>query len=70
MPSIPKTSRREKSAEKLALIISLPKEGKSHAQIGDHIKPAKSTVTSIIQRHNRQQNQPLRPTKRAGWPLS
>ena len=54
MPSIPKTSRREHSSETLAVIISMHEQGKSHAQIGDHLKLAKSTVTSIIHHHNRQ----------------
>ncbi len=63
MPSIPKTSRREHSAETLAIIKSMHEESKSHAQIGDQLKLAKSTVTSIIHRHNRPRNQPLRPTR-------
>ena len=54
MPSIPKTSRREHSAETLAIIKSMHEESKSHAQIGDQLKLAKSTVTSIIHRHSRQ----------------
>ena len=68
MPSIPKTLRRGHSSETLAVIISMHEQGKSHAQIGDHLKLAKSTVTSIIHRHNRQPEHPLRPTKRAGRP--
>lgn len=63
MRSVPKTS------ETLAAIIALHQAGKSHAQIGDHLNLAKSTVTTIINRHNRQPTQPLRPTKRAGRPL-
>ena len=69
MPSIPKTPRREHSAETLAIIISMHEEGKSHAQISDHLKLAKSTVTSIIHRHNRQLEHPLRPTTRSSRPL-
>ena len=70
MPSTPKISRRENLAETLAIIISMHEEGKSHAQIGDHLKLAKSTMTSIIHRHNRQPEYPLQPTKRAGRPLN
>ena len=69
MPSIPPPSRRENSSETLAVVTSVHEQGKSHAQIGDHLKLAKSTVTSIIHRHNRQPEHPLRPTKRAGRPL-
>ena len=43
--------------------------GKSQAQIDDYLKLAKFTMTSIIHCHNRQPENPLRPTKRAGWPL-
>ncbi len=69
MPIIPKTSRREHSAETLAIIISMHEKGKSHTQIGGHLKLAKSTMTSIIHRHNRQPEHPLRLTKRASRPL-
>ena len=69
MPSIPKTSRHEHSSETLAVIISVHEQGKSHAQIGDYLKFAKSTITSIIHRHNRQPEHPLRPTQWAGRPL-
>lgn len=41
-----------------AIIISMHEEGKSPAQISDHLKLTKATVTSIIHRH-RQRNQPL-----------
>ena len=48
MPFIPKTSRREHSAETIAIIISMQEESKSHAQIGDLLKLAKSTVTRLF----------------------
>lgn len=63
MRFVPKTS------ETIAAIIALHKAGKSHAQIGAQLNLAKSTVTTTINRHNRQPTQPLRPTKRAGRPL-
>ena len=44
MLSIPKFSRRENSAETLAIIISIHEAGKLHVQIGDHLKLAKFTV--------------------------
>ena len=43
--------------------------GKLQAQISDYLKLAKSTVTSIIHRHNEQLEHSLRHTKRAGQPL-
>lgn len=68
MPYIPKTSRREHSAETLAIIISLHNKGKSLAQIGNHLNLSRPTVATIIHRHHRQPDHPLRPTKRAGRP--
>ncbi len=61
--SIPKTSRREHSAKTLAIIISMHEENKSHAQIGDYLKLAKSTMISTIHCHNRQREHSFRPTK-------
>ena len=63
MPSIPKTSRHEHLAETLAVIISLHEVGKLHAQIDDHLKLSKFTVTSIIHCCNSQPGHLLRPTK-------
>ncbi len=69
MPSIRKISKRELSAETLAIIISMHEAGKLLAQIGDYLKLAKSTLTYIIHRNNRQPKYTTRPTKQVGWPL-
>ena len=69
MPSKPKTGRREHSPEIIAVILSLHQLGKSHSQIGHHLKIAKSSVTTFIHRQLRNPDGLLRPTKRAGRPL-
>lgn len=68
MPSAPKTSRREHSLETVAAILTLHKDGKSLAQIGDQLTLPRSTVATILHRHARQPDQPLQPSKRSGRP--
>ena len=51
MPSKPKTIRREHSAETFSTIIALHQLKKYLGQIADHLKLAKSTVTTILHRH-------------------
>ena len=69
MPSKPRTLRREHSSETIAVILCLHKLKKSHAQIAEHVKIPKSSVTTILHRQERNPDHPLRPTKRAGRPL-
>ena len=66
MPSVPKTSRRENSSEMITAILTLHKDGKSLAQIGDGLSLPRSTVATILHRHARQLDQ---PSKRSGRPL-
>ena len=68
MPSKPKTARCEHSPEIIAVILSLHNPGKSHGQIGDHLKIAKSSVTTIIYRQLRNPDELLCPTKCARRP--
>lgn len=46
MPSKPKTARREHSPETIAVILFLHKLNKSYSQIAEHVKIAKSSVTT------------------------
>ena len=69
MPSKPRTGRHEHSQETIAIILSLYNLKKSHSQIADHLKITKSSVTTIIHRHNRNPEKSLRPTKCAGRPF-
>ena len=69
MPSVPKTSRREHSSETVATILTLRKDGKSFAQIGDQLSLPRFTVATILHRHTRQPHQPLPPSKRSGRPF-
>lgn len=69
MPSIPKTSRQKHLAETLAIIISMYEKNKSHLQIVDHLKLAKSIETSIIYYHNKQPKHLFQSTKWASQPL-
>ena len=69
MSSKPRTSRREHSQETIAIILLLHNLKKSHSQIADHLKIAKSSVTTIIHQHNRNPEKLLRPTKCAGRPF-
>ena len=69
MPSKPRTGRHEHSQETIAIILSLHNLKKSHSQIANHLKIAKSSVTTIIHRHDQNLEKVLCPTKRAGRPL-
>ncbi len=63
MLSIRKTLRCEYSAKTLVIMISMYEAGKSHLQIDDHLKLAKSTVNFIIHRHNSQLKHLIQPTQ-------
>jgi transposase len=69
MSSKSKTSRRKHSSKTIAVIIILKSIEKSHDEIVSHLKLSKFIVTSIIHRQQRQEECPLRPTKRADRPL-
>lgn len=53
----------------LAIIISMYKESKLYMQMSDHLKLAKSIMTSIIYYHNKQPEHLLQLTKQASRPL-
>ncbi len=68
MPSILKNSRRDHSAEMLAIIISIQDARKLQAQIDDYWKFAKFTITSIIYYYIKKQKRQVRLTHRAFTP--
>ncbi len=69
MFSKPKTSRRKYSDEMVGIILALCETGKSYAQIADQVKVLWLSEAQIIHRVTRTQNEPCRPTNRAGCPL-
>ena len=50
------------------IILALCEAGKLYAQITDQVKVPRPSVVQIIHRATRSQNEPYRPTKRAGRP--
>jgi transposase len=68
MPSKPKTSRREHSAETTAVILTLDALGYSLRTIGKENGLPKSTIYSIIRRVIRNPNSPYRKARRTGRP--
>ncbi len=70
MSSKRKTSGCEHSSEIIAIALTLKSLNKSYDEIASHLKLAKFTIVSIIHRHEKQSNSLLRPSKRAGRPLT
>src|SRR5215469_12156599 len=68
MPRARKTSRREHSSEKIAVIIKLHELGYSGSKIETETDVPKSTVNRIIKKHASQPDQPLSQPKRTGRP--
>ena len=68
MPSKPKTARRELSSEVCASILALREKDQSYSEIAGQMKLARSTVTTIIHRANRQQNASSARSKRTSRP--
>lgn len=68
--SKPRTSRREHSTEKVAVILVLHNLGKSLVQISDHVKVPRATVGHIINTssYSYKKDPQLRPNKWAGRP--
>lgn len=63
------TSSLDHLAEKPAIIISMYCASESHLQISDHLKLEKSSLTSIIDRNNRETQHPHKVTVNATGPL-
>lgn len=70
MPSKPKTAKRERSRETVAVVIALREQGKSYAQIADHVNLPRTTVAHIINRAERTPDDLYRPIKRAWRPAT
>ena len=68
MPSEPKTARREHSSETIAVVLALRGLGKSHGEIGRHMNLARTTVTTLLHRADRQPDGPSHSKKRPGRP--
>ena len=68
MPSKPTTARRKLSFELHAAIFALRERGQTYSEIAGQLKLARSTVTTIIHRINRQRNAPPAFKKRMGRP--
>jgi transposase len=68
MPSKAKTTRREHSAEKVAIILNMHSLGYSASKISVETDIPKSTVTRITRRANLHPDKSFEPTKRSGRP--